>query len=226
MRNIFVPETRPYDITAIIDWQNTNVEPTFIHANETPDFASRQIEDEDQDQDEDGSSDSHHTKDDNAKKKQDILLRNDAFDVCMKGFAPIIGEARSASASTDGLLFRPFRHCNTSWRDSAPAVRQELIELSTRWGSLGFPGECPYVLTMEELRRHQGQYADFEIAQNLKLGLMRSLHTDSDGWVASSDWGIVKPAHDVMFREWLQAAEDDEEMDEAKAREVWPFDQI
>lgn len=144
----------------------------------------------------------------------------------MKGFAPILGEAHSASASTNGLLFRPFRHCNTSWRDSAPAVRQELIELSARWESLGLPRVCPYAPTTEELRRHQDQYFDLEITQNLKLGLMQSLQTDSDGWVASFDWDIVKPAHDAMFREWLQTAEEDGEMDEAKAREARPFDQV
>lgn len=79
---------------------------------------------------------------------------------------------------------------------------------------------------MEEYRRHQEQYAGFKIAQSLKLGLMRSLYIDSDGWVASSNWDIVKPAHDEMFREWLLTAAEDGEMDEARAREVWPFDQV
>jgi len=76
MKNIFVSEARPFDITAIIDWQGTTVEPAFMYANETPDCASRQIEDEDEDE----ASDTNDTKSDAAKKRQDALLCNDTFE--------------------------------------------------------------------------------------------------------------------------------------------------
>jgi hypothetical protein len=227
MRNIFISETRPFGITAIIDWQSTSVEPAFMFANETPDFASRQIEDEDEDEDDTNEESpeppSPQTKAAKSKTIQDILLCDEAFEVFMDRYAPIIAKARN----TDQLLTRLFLHCNISWRDSAPAVRQELIELSVRWReSTGLDGTCPYDPTVEDLERHEEQYPDFEMSLNLKLGLMRSLHNDSDGWVASSDWDIVKPAHDEMFREWLRTAEESGEMDEKKARELWPFDQV
>jgi hypothetical protein len=219
LRNIFVSETSPFDTTAIIDWQGTAVDPAFVQANETPDFASREVEDEGEGEDEDESS---QPKSEKAKLKQDFLLCNQAFEVCMHGYAPIIAKARN----TNGLLIRPFLHCNVSWRDSAPAVRQELIELSVQWNDIGLDGARPYDPTTEELKRHEEQYPDFEIALNLKLGLMRSLRTDSDGWVASDDWDVVKPAHDEMFREWLRTTSEDGGMDEGKARELWPFDQV
>lgn len=38
-RNIFVSEEDPSCVTAIIDWQSTSIEPTFVYANETPDLA-------------------------------------------------------------------------------------------------------------------------------------------------------------------------------------------
>jgi hypothetical protein len=234
MRNIFISETRPFEITGIIDWQSTAVEPAFMYASETPNFASRQAEDEDEDKEENGDEDQTRKepqdpsspqvpqpKDAKAKTKQDILLCNEAFEVCMHGYAPIIAKARN----TDSTLIRPFLHCNVSWRDSVPAVRQELIELYVQWKDRGLDGSCPYDPTTEELERHEEQYADFEMALNLKLGLMRSLHTDSDGWVASADWDTVKHAHDEMFREWLRTAEEAESLDEEKARELWPFDQ-
>jgi hypothetical protein len=191
LRNIFVSETTPFDITAIIDWQSTAVEPAFGQASETPDFARREVEDEDQNDDEteDGCGDTTSPQDKvaAAKLKQDIILCNQAFEVCMHRFAPILAKAHN----TNGTLIRPFLHCNTSWRDSAPAVRQELIELSVQWNDLGLDGACPYHPTVEELDRHQEQYADFEMALDLRLGLMRSLHTDCDGWVASADWDVV-----------------------------------
>jgi hypothetical protein len=220
LRNIFVSKTAPFDITAIIDWQSTTVEPAFIQANETPDFASREVEeDESEDEDEDESS---QPKSEEAKTKKDILLCNQAFEVCMQGFAQILAQARN----TDDTLLRPFLHCNVSWRDSAPAVRQELIELSVQWNDLGLDGVCSYEPTTEELEAHAEQYADFEIALNLRLGLMWSLHTDSDGWVASADWDDVKHAHDEIFREWLRTPGEDGVMDEGKARALWPFDQV
>ena len=226
LRNIFVSETRPFNITAIIDWQSTAVEPAFIQANETPDFANRQVEDQDEDE-EDPDAEAHDTSppqigDAEARTKQDILLCNQAFEVCMQGYAPIIAKART----TDQILLRPFIHCNVSWRDSAPAVLQELIELSVQWPDLGLHGARPYDPTVEELGRHQELYANFEIALSLRLGLMRSLRTDSDGWVASEDWDVVKSAHDEMFREWLRTAAEGGEMDEVEARELWPFDHL
>ena len=137
--------------------------------------------------------------------------------------APILAKARN----TYSTLIRPFIHCNVSPRDSAPAARQGLIELSVQWNDLGLDGVCPYDPTVEELEAHEAQYAVFEIALELRLGLMRSLQTDSDGWVASGDWEVVKAAHDEMFREWLRSAgEDDGGMGEERARVVWPFDTV
>lgn len=54
----------------------------------------------------------------------------------MKWKVPALAAARAA----DSTLLRPLRYCGTSWRDSATAVRQELIELSQRWTELGLPG--------------------------------------------------------------------------------------
>ncbi|KAI9739903.1 MAG: hypothetical protein M1818_004959 [Claussenomyces sp. TS43310] len=38
-RNIYVSEEDLSCVTAIIDWQSTSIEPTFVYANETPDLA-------------------------------------------------------------------------------------------------------------------------------------------------------------------------------------------
>lgn len=94
---------------------------------------------------------------------------------------------------------------------------------------MGLAGECPYAPSEDELQAHGRLYADFQTAQDLKLGLMQRLRTDSDGWVPTCDWDIVKSCHDEMFLEWLQmareAAQEDGSLTEAKAREMWPFDQ-
>ncbi|KAI6812133.1 hypothetical protein KC352_g3960 [Hortaea werneckii] len=225
-RNIFVSSTEPSEVTAIIDWQATAVEPAFMYGNETPDLAVRYPGNNDLDDDVGDDSLSQAELNAKEKKERDLQLCKDVFEACMKGFAPVIGKARSL----DGLLFRPFLHCNTSWRDSITSVRQDLIELSRRWNDLGLAGACPYTPTEDELQIHERMYTDFQTAQDLKLGLMQRLRTDSDGWVPSSDWDIIKSCHDEMFLEWLQvakeAAREDGSLTEAKAREFWPFDQV
>lgn len=134
-RNIFVSSTEPAEVTAIIDWQNSAVEPAFIYGNETPDLAMRPLGEEvfdDSNDDADQDSLSQKERDARAMQERDLQLCKDAFEACMKGFAPVIGKARSL----DGLLFRPFLHCNTSWRDSITAVRHDLIELSRKDGRI------------------------------------------------------------------------------------------
>lgn len=80
----------------------------------------------------------------------------------------------------DPTLFRVFQYCHTKWKDSATAIRQELIELSARWMELGLPGSCPFSLTEEKLKKQARDYEVFETVQKLKLWLRNSLHTNSD----------------------------------------------
>ncbi|CAD0020548.1 unnamed protein product [Aureobasidium pullulans] len=51
----------------------------------------------------------------------------------MKGYVPAISQARAVNDT----ILRPFRHCNTSWRDSVVAVRSDLIDLARGWNALG-----------------------------------------------------------------------------------------
>ena len=160
------------------------------------------------------------------KKHKDALLCSQTFDVCMKGFVPKLRAARAF----DDTLLKPFRCCHTSWRDSAAAVRQALIEVSKNWNELGLAGSCPYLPTEEELVEHKKQYDDFEAVQNLKLWLIRALDTNSDGWIPAEAWKLSKVAHREAFEKWMQTARDAERtgkahMTKEKARMMWPFDE-
>lgn len=56
-----------------------------------------------------------------------------SFDACLHGLVPRLSAARRL----DNNLLRPFRYCHRTWRNSAVAFRQELIEISNRWKELG-----------------------------------------------------------------------------------------
>lgn len=215
----------PTLVTGLIDWQSTSVEPAFVYANETPDFAAHPDDVPLADDGRETPAGEKGTVEDK-KRYKDALVCSQTFDVCMKGFVPKLRAARAL----DDTLLKPFRYCHTSWRDSAAAVRQELIELSKRWKELGLAGSCPYLPTDEELVEHKKQYEDFETVQKLKTWLIHALDTNSDGWIPTDAWERSKVAHKEAFENWMQTARDaeatgDGDMTEEKARRLWPFDE-
>ena len=218
-RNIYVSEEDPTIITGIIDWQSTSIEPALVYVGEDPDFAALPNDLLDQE-------DAQETE--NAKKaKEGAVICSQTFDACLKGRVPKLRAARQL----DDRLYRLFRYCPSSWRDSAAAFRQELIELSQHWVELGLPGAPPYVPTEQDLAEHQAQYADLNDALKLKTGIMRTLGVNSDGWVQEDRWDEVRATHAQMYQEWMRTAEEaeargEDSMSVEKARKLWPFNEV
>lgn len=219
-RNIYVSPEDPTLITGLIDWQLTCVEPAFIYAHATPDFAALP--------DENPAEDEHTTQmsqsDDAKRLLKDISICHQTYDAVMKGMIPKIRPARLL----DSVFFRLFLYCFTTWRDGVPAVRQELLDLKALWTEMELPGSCPYSPTEEELRDHSRQYEDFETTQKLKTWLKTSLQTTSDGWFPNEAWEAAKEAHSAAFAEWMETAREAEargdDMTVEKAERLWPFD--
>ncbi|KAF7944453.1 hypothetical protein EAE96_010845 [Botrytis aclada] len=217
-RNIYVSDEDPTLITCLIDWQASSIEPAFTYANDVPDFAAAREE----------SPEEAAPSNEPPLSEQDIKMQkvasycNQTYEICMQYFIPKMRVARSA----DQLLVRPFRYSNTSWRDGAPAVRQEFPDLAENWKELGLAGECPYSPTQDELELHQKEHEAFEHVQDLKQMLIKLLRTDSDGWVPTEHWEEVRRAHKEIFDLALKTAREgeDESMTEKDVRELWPFD--
>ncbi|CZT04058.1 uncharacterized protein RCO7_05657 [Rhynchosporium graminicola] len=233
-RNIYVSEDDPSLVTAIIDWQSTSIEPTFVYANETPDL----VEDSTADipiLEELMSSPGEHPSnvdtsegtvvgpEEAARKRheKDVLTCKQTFEVILIGFVRKLHDARAM----DQTLLRPFGYCDASWRDSAAVLRQELIELSQHWTELGLPGSCPYQPTPEELNEHAKQYEDFESMQQLKMFLKRALDADSDGWVPAENWAGATKEHRKVFSLWMESIRESGGSED-RARKLWPFDQV
>lgn len=223
-RNIYVSDDDPTMITGLIDWQSTSIEPAFVYTNETPDFATYPDHVATSNDDLKNPTEAKGV---DEKKQKDVLICRQTFEVCMMG----VPKLRAARA-LDETLLRPFRYCCSSWRDSAAALRQELLEVSQKWIELGLPGSCPYLPTQEEVAEHKEQYEDFETVQKLKVWLIGFLDTDSDGWVPTDAWEWSKKAHRAAFDKWMEARQEvaketpqTNEMSEEKAQRMWPFDE-
>ncbi|OQD81485.1 hypothetical protein PENANT_c027G06816 [Penicillium antarcticum] len=147
-RSIYVSAEEPTVITGLIDWQSTSIEPAFIYANETPDFAALpRVPEEDPLENEQNETEVSGQKE---RELKDASVCYQTYDVVMTALVHKLRPARLL----DPTLFRLFHYCHTTWRDSAVAVRQELIELSARWAELGLEGLCPYSPTEAELKQH------------------------------------------------------------------------
>lgn len=235
-RNIYVSEEDPSCVTAIIDWQSTSIEPAFVYANETPDIAedpaaevpvletlmsSEEGSTLDLPTAEEGMAVNPEAEAARKRHEKDIWTCRQTFEVVLKGYIPNLHNARSM----DQTLLRTFRYCDASWRYSAAALRQELIDLSQRWAELGFPGSCPYQPTPKELAEHAEQYEDFESAQQLKMLLKRVLDADSDGWVPAENWETAKRGNKTLHDRWMETIKDSGSSRD-HAKKLWPFDEF
>ncbi|TEY53303.1 hypothetical protein BOTCAL_0249g00140 [Botryotinia calthae] len=216
-RNIYVSDEDPTSITCVIDWQSSTIEPAFIYASDMPDFARAP-----ETSSEEGNPGPEPPLSEQDKMQKVASYCNQTYEICMQHFIPKMRVARSL----DALLTRPFQYTHTSWRDSAAALRQEFLDLSSNWENLDLAGPCPYIASPEELARHQKQHRAFERAQELKQMLMKLLFVESDGWVSTEDWEEVRRAHKAIYDLALENAEEegDDSMTEKNLKELWPFD--
>ncbi|KAL4921179.1 hypothetical protein BDW62DRAFT_220049 [Aspergillus aurantiobrunneus] len=204
-RNIYVSPDDP-TITGLTDWQQTAIEPAFLYAPNTPDFAALP--------EADPSEEDHTSKSrDEEQSLKDLSICQQTYK-CRK---------LRPGRQLDSSLFRLFHYCFTSWRGGVPAIRQELIDLRALWQELKLPGsECPYSPSEQELADHARQFEDFETTQKLKTWLKISMQTTSDGWVPNEVWKVAQEAKRAAYDEWIETARS--EMSVEKADILWPFD--
>jgi len=215
---VFVSSEDPTVITGIIDWQSTSVEPALLYVLGQPDFATLpegNLFQPQLPQDYEGQ----HKHDD------DALLCFQAYDACIKGFAPSL---RSA-CKLDESVIRLFNYYQIAWRVGATAIRQELIDLAQAWGQLDLPCACPYSPTEGELEEHRQLTVEFEDAQKLKAAVMQALDVGPHGWVQEERREEVEVIHDKFYQTWMESAAEmhgtgEEDITAERARLMWPFD--
>lgn len=211
-RNIYVSNDDPTTITGIIDWQSSSIEPAFIYADDVPDFAVRV----------DYNSSENHISPEENLAREDATAKaercNRLFDLTVKFRIPKLSAARTL----DGDLRRIFDYCSRTWIDGAAALRQILIEISSRWKELRLADSCLYPIpSPDALLVHQKDFQGFQTAQEFRQEVMRRLDIPSDGWVPADSWNEKREPHKHLFNEVLRT---DQTMTEQELREVWLFD--
>lgn len=223
-RNIYVSPEDPTQVTAIIDWQSTSIEPGFIYAFDTPDFASMPSEPaEEEDKDEENGDDTdQEEKAARLRRDKDMTICHTAYDAWMKGKAHNL----KAGFRIDHRLTRPFSLCHTSWRDGSAALHRSLIELAAYWEepNTDLSGACPYAPTEAELAEHVQRWEELEMVQELKSQLADMLVCGSDGWMPNEQWEDALELHRAIYEKWIERAQTDDSMTVERAERLWPFD--
>ncbi|KAK5689299.1 hypothetical protein LTR17_026357 [Elasticomyces elasticus] len=215
-RNIIVDPNNPTQILGIIDWQSAAVEPAFVHAVETPDFAEEQLLDKtlDADVSHDSLEAEHHAQ--RCKRTWAVM----AF------LCPKLGKAMTLNSA----LCRYLAGVSSGCSDEATSLRSLLMDVSSEWKELGIPGVCPYQPSQADVKLLSVELDQLESTQRLRAYLSRLLRCEMDGWIEEGRWHEVVPIYREQYAEFVSACiasrEEDETAEDAekKVDKLWPFD--
>jgi hypothetical protein len=215
-RNIFVDPDDPSKILGIIDWQSAAVEPAFVHAQETPDFAEEPSLDKTLDAD----------ISDDVRESQNHAQRCKQVWAIMMYLCPKLGKATTFNPA----LGRYLAGVSAGYSDDATSLRSLLADVSGEWDELGLPGDCPYQPSQADAQLLSVEMDELETTERLRVYLSRLLRCEANGWVEAERWDEVLPVYREQYAEFVSACvssrEQDETMEDAerKADRLWPFD--
>jgi hypothetical protein len=206
LHNIFVDPDDPTTITAFIDWQGTSIEPAFEHAGMVLDLETTQL---------------HFPGKRNSEGDSHRVLER-AYDAFVRAYIPRLAAVRTI----DDDLLRLFRYCHRTWVDGITVLRDELINLSTRWEEFGLPSPCPYTPPSgRALQDHEKDHQLFLQALELKESLTDQLQTTKDGWIQSELWDETQENHTNAFMTLSEViSQPDSDMTIQELEAIWPFD--
>jgi hypothetical protein len=191
------------------------VEPAYVFAAETPNFAAQLPEEEEPEQAVDeGSTEGQAF----ARLKVDV-------DFCVRSWsiAPLICPKFREASRLDDSVLQLLSAPSNGWLDDADALRSILSDIKQRWTELELPGESFYQETSEEAPALEIRLDRRRATQQLQEFLTRRLGCDNDVWVAANRWDEVLPQYRDIYRSFVESvAESDPDED---AEGLWPFDQ-
>jgi hypothetical protein len=215
-RNIFVDPNDPTKILSIIDWQSTVIEPAFIHANETPDFAEEPVLDKILDAEVSPE----------VQEAQDHAQRCGSTWAVMAYICPKLGKAITLDYDLCCYLAGISSGCS----DDITSLRSLLTDVSNRWEDLELPGVCPYQPSEEEAKMLSLELDHLQSTQRMRMYLSRMLRCETDGWVEKGRWDEVVPNYRDQYAKFVESCIESREEDETeedavrKADKLWPFD--
>ncbi|KIX00111.1 uncharacterized protein Z518_10248 [Rhinocladiella mackenziei CBS 650.93] len=182
MGNIFISEHDPSKISAIIDWQFTQIAPMFLQAR-WPAFLNPpeknpaglvrpKLPDNYGDLDgEEKELAEYEFKQVTAAKAYELRCYLDNPD--------------AYNAMNIPRVYRElFIRCGETWEEGPVPLRTCLIEIFNCWQDLGLPGECPYPFHKEDIQTHEKEFEEYEEWHHAREFAKEYLNTDAHGWIS------------------------------------------
>ncbi|KAK4553092.1 hypothetical protein LTR86_009819 [Recurvomyces mirabilis] len=214
-RNLFVDPNDPTQIVGVIDSQSTAIEPAFVHAVETPDFAEEPLLDKTLDADISHDQEMH-----------DDARRCSTTWAVMVFLCPKLGKA----TALNHLLCCYLAGVSSGYSDDIASLRSLLADVSSEWEELKIPSPCPYQPSEEDVKLLSLEREHSQSTQRLRAYLSRLLRCEMDGLVENSRWDEVVPIYREQYAGFVRACiasrEEDETEEDAqkKADKLWPFE--
>ncbi|OJJ48405.1 hypothetical protein ASPZODRAFT_150639 [Penicilliopsis zonata CBS 506.65] len=217
--NIFVSPNEPSIIEGIIDWQSSQICPLFIQAR-FPEFLTPPkgyTFGPDLPALPDGFDDLSPEQKDQAANENELASRSKYYEMSSLAHNYRIYNAMKL----DSRLWEPFTYCQLFSQGSLFPLRRCLIRLYQDWSSLGLPGSCPFLISENDLERHDEQKLQYEDRLYLCDLVKSQLFTDDAGWVSNGRWEATKKANKELYNMYIETMS--EELTPQAAAKNWPF---
>ncbi|KAI9685112.1 MAG: hypothetical protein M1820_010834 [Bogoriella megaspora] len=220
MGNIFVSKNDPSEISAIIDWQCTQIAPLFLQAR-WPRFLSppknypvgvvrpklpENYEDLNKYEKELAE---HEFKQATAAKAYELRCGLDNKGAYWAMEIPIV--------------YRELFNCCANTREEGPVpLRSCLIEIHNSWQDLGLPGSCPYEFREEDIQNNEREFQKYDEWDNVQKFARKYLATDAEGWISPEvDFPRMQEQNRVLFDFFAQ--ETAGQFTREHVLKLWPF---
>lgn len=217
--NILVSPDEPNIIEGIIDWQSSQVCPLFIQARflgflmppkdytfgpELPGLP-------------DGFDDLSPVQKEQAIHEKEAASRSKYYEMASLVHNPRVHTAMKI----ERRLWEPFTYCQLFSQASLVPLRHCLIRLCQDWSSLGLPGSCPFIISENDIQKHEKEKLQYEDRLYVWDLAKNQLLTDSSGWVPHGRWEATKQANKKLYDLYIETMR--EEMTPQAAAQSWPF---
>jgi hypothetical protein len=217
--NIFVSPGDPTTIVGIIDWQFVSAMPAFMQLQWSSflrppkDYESGLVKPRlPPDFNEMDPDEKAH-----AESERDQALLAKCYEVTLAHRSP---EVYSALTEVDTPVQDLFPLVNRAWMDDVVPLRDSLLQISKNWHHTGIRGLCPYMVTPEDIFKHNIELSRFEDWQTLKGYTQELLQTGDDSWVNPRlDFDKAKARHDELLQIYMER--ETRVMSEEEARDLW-----
>ena len=222
MGNIYSKPEDPTKISSLIDWQSTVVSPLYLQAR-FPEFLS--VDDDyvlgltekpklPQDYQDMDANDKKL-----AKLKFDKTVVSKFYELSTANQHPRTHNAFLMPWFTRELFIR----CGEVYEEGAIPLRACLIEFADAWSELGFPGECPFSFSEEDIRKHGQQFQDYHDFHRVQEIARKFLSTDSEGWISPQlDFTERQRMNTELLQEIMHRSNEFNKTRE-EIQLIWPF---